>query len=286
MPLVTSEKMLLKAREGCWALGAFNAENMEMIQAIIKAAEELNAPVIIQTTPGTLKYGSLDLYLANVSALAKNSPVPVAIHLDHGDTFALAAQALRKGYTSIMIDGSKYPLDENISLTESVVKFCKPCNVPVEGELGKVGGKEDGMSSDGAGYTDPAEAALFVEKTGVSSLAVGVGTAHGVYAKTPVLKVELICVLKNTVSIPLVLHGASGLSDDVVKDCIRRGICKVNFATELRIAYTEAVKDWLSKNPSTIDPKKFGNAAREAVSKKVMERMKICGCDGKAPLVL
>ncbi|MDR0497261.1 MAG: class II fructose-bisphosphate aldolase, partial [Treponema sp.] len=153
MPLVTSEKMLLAAREGSWAVGAFNVENMEMVQAVIEAAEAMKAPVIIQTTPGTVKYGSLELYFAIVSALAKNSPVPIALHLDHGDSFDLALKALRAGYSSIMIDGSQYPFEENISLTKAVVRACKPNYIPVEGELGKVGGKEDDTISEGTGYT-------------------------------------------------------------------------------------------------------------------------------------
>jgi tagatose 1,6-diphosphate aldolase GatY/KbaY len=285
MPLVTSKKMLLAAREGHWAVGAFNAENMEMIQAIIQAAETLNAPVIIQTTPGTLKYGSLELFFAAAYALAKSSSIAVALHLDHGDSFALAAKALRAGYTSIMIDGSKFPLEENIAFTEAVVKFCAPNHIPVEGELGKVGGKEDDTKSEETGYTDPDEAVIFVEKTGVSSLAIGVGTAHGVYAKTPVLNVELISTIKKFIQVPLVLHGASGLSDDVVRDCISRGICKVNFATELRIAYTDAVRASLGGDSKIIDPKKFGTPAREAVKDAVSERIKVCGCDNKAALI-
>jgi tagatose 1,6-diphosphate aldolase GatY/KbaY len=265
-------------------VGAFNAENMEMVQAIIKAAENMDAPVMIQTTPGTLRYGSLALFAANAAAIAKSSKVPVCIHLDHGDSFELCAQALREGYTSIMIDGSKKPLPENIAFTEAVVRFCKPCCVPVEGELGRVGGKEDDKSDTGTGYTDPAEAVEFVKKTGVSSLAVGVGTAHGVYKTTPHLKVELISTLFNTIDIPMVLHGSSGLSDDVVRDCVKRGICKVNFATELRIAYTEAVKATLAANASIIDPKKFGEPARKAVCEKVMHKIQVCGSDGKAGL--
>jgi tagatose 1,6-diphosphate aldolase GatY/KbaY len=272
--------MLKRAREGRWAVGAFNAENMEMIQAIIEAAGELMAPVIIQTTPGTLKYGSLDLYYANTAAVAKNAPVEVAIHLDHGDTFSLAARALRSGYTSIMIDGSKLPLAENIALTESVVKICEPSGISVEGELGKVGGKEDDHEG-GGGYTDPGEALEFVRKTRVTSLAVGVGTVHGIYRETPVLKTELISVLKDLITVPLVLHGASGLADDVVRDCISRGIAKVNFATELRIAFTEAVKKYLAGDPKVMDPKKYGAAGRDAVRAKVIEKIKICGCAGK-----
>jgi tagatose 1,6-diphosphate aldolase GatY/KbaY len=280
MPLVTAKSMLKRAREGHWAIGAFNAENMEMIQAIIEAAEELKAPVIIQTTPGTLKYGSLDLYYANTAARAKNSPVEVVIHLDHGDTFSLAAKAFRAGYTSIMIDGSKLPLAENIALTESVVKICEPSGVSVEGELGKVGGKEDDHES-GSGYTDPGEALEFVRKTRVTSLAVGVGTAHGIYTETPVLKAKLISTLRDIISVPMVLHGASGLEDDVVRDCIERGIAKVNFATELRIAFTEAVKKYFAGDPKVLDPKKYGAAGRDAVRAKVIEKIKICGCAGK-----
>jgi len=284
MPLATTDIMLKKAQAGHYAVGAFNAENMEMVQAIIAAAEELNTPVIIQTTPGTIRYASLDLYFSNVMAAAKAAKVPVAMHLDHGDSFGLAMQALHTGYTSIMIDGSKKVLEKNIALTKSVVDACKPCNIPVEGELGKVGGKEDDLEATGTGYTDPEEAIEFVRQTGVSSLAVGVGTAHGVYAATPVLNTELISVLRTKIDVPMVLHGASGLSNEAVRECIRRGMCKVNFATELTIAYTQAVKAYLEKNPETIDPKKYGAAAREAVKQLVIGRIRVCGSDGKASL--
>jgi tagatose 1,6-diphosphate aldolase GatY/KbaY len=273
--------MLLAAREGRWAAGAFNAENMEMIQAIIASAEDLFAPVIIQTTPGTLAYGSPALYYANAAVLAASARVPVAIHLDHGDSLALAARALRAGYTSIMIDGSRKVLDGNIAVTRAVVEICEPNGVPVEGELGRVGGKEDDVEGE-AGYTDPGQAARFTEETGVSSLAVGVGTAHGVYKTTPVLNTELISALEKIVPVPLVLHGASGLSPDAVRDCVSRGICKVNFATDLRIAYSDAVKEYLEKNPRTIDPKKYGGAARDAVSRLVSRLIKVCGCGGRA----
>lgn len=282
MALVTSEKMLCRAREKGYAIGAFNAENMEMAQAIIQAAEEANAPVMIQTTPGTVRYASLELYFANVAAIAEAARVPVAIHLDHGDSFSLAAKALRAGYTSIMIDGSKLPLEENIALTRSVVEMCRPCGVPVEAELGKVGGKEDDTESDGCGYTDPEEAVRFVRETQVNSLAVGVGTAHGVYATTPVLNVPLIAKLRGLLPVPLVLHGASGLSDEAVRECIANGISKVNFATELRAAYTKGVQEYLAQFPGTIDPKKYGADGRKAVKELVKARMEICGCVGQA----
>lgn len=282
MPLTTSEQMLLDAQEGGYAVGAFNAENMEMVQAIIAAAEELHAPVMIQTTPGTIQYAGLDLYYANVSTAAKNASVPVAMHLDHGSSYGLAVQALRAGYTSIMIDGSKEVLDKNIAITKSVVSACAPCGIPVEGELGRVGGKEDDTEDSGAGYTDPDEAVRFVEETGVSSLAVGVGTAHGIYRTKPVLNIELISTLRKVLAVPMVLHGASGLTDEDIRSCVSRGICKVNFATELRIAFSNAVKEYLKQDPAVFDPKKYGAKARGAVEKQVMERMRVCGCDGKA----
>ena len=282
MPLATTEEMLKRAQEGGYAVGAFNVENMEMAQAVIWAAEELRAPVIIQTTPSTVKYAGLDLYYANVAALAKKATVPVAMHLDHGDSFALAMQALRAGYTSVMIDGSHSVFEENIAGTKRVVDAAAPSGVPVEAELGKVGGKEDDLDGGSGGYTVPAEAKEFVERTGVSSLAVAIGTAHGVYAGEPKLDVERLKEIRKLVSIPLVLHGASGLSDESVRACIREGICKVNFATELRIAYSDGVKAVLAEKPGVFDPKAYGKEGRERVKELVKNRMTVCGCPGKA----
>lgn len=282
MPLVTSKKMLLDAQAGKYAVGAFNAENMEMVQAIIAAAEELQAPVMIQTTPSTVAYASLDLYLANVEALAKKATVPVCIHLDHGSSFELAMQALRVGYTSIMIDGSHSIFEENIALTKKVADACTPSGIPVEAELGKVGGKEDDLDGGAGGYTDPKEAAEFVEKTGISSLAVAIGTAHGVYSGVPKLDLDRLSEIRKVVEIPLVLHGASGLSVEAVRDSIARGICKVNFATELRIAYSDGVKKVIEETPQVIDPKKYGAAGRENVKQLVMNRIKVCLSNGKA----
>jgi tagatose 1,6-diphosphate aldolase GatY/KbaY len=282
MPLVTTTEMLTRAREEGYAVGAFNTENMEMCQAIIAAAEAGHAPVIIQTTPGTVKYASLSVFFAMVAALAEKASVPVAMHLDHGDSVDLASNAYRAGYTSIMIDGSHLPLEENIALTRKVVEMCAAGGVPVEGELGTVGGKEDDTVSDGEGYTSVGEAIRFVAETGVSSLAVGVGTSHGVYAKTPVLNLPLITELRQALAVPLVLHGASGLSDEVVADCIRRGISKINFCTELRIAYTRGSQAYIAKDPCVFDPKKYGEAGRTAVKNLVEEKIKVCGCAGKA----
>ena len=282
MPLATTEEMLKRAQKGGYAVGAFNVENMEMAQAVIQAAVEMRAPVMIQTTPSTVKYAGLHLYYANVAALAQKAPVPVALHLDHGSSFELAMQAIRAGYTSIMIDGSHRVFEENIALTRRVVEAAAPNGLPVEAELGKVGGKEDDLDGGSGGYTVPEEAAEFVRRTGVSSLAVAIGTAHGVYKGTPKLDVERLKEIRKLVEIPLVLHGASGLSDESVQECIREGICKVNFATELRIAYSDGVKAVLAENPDVFDPKVYGKAGRERVKELVKNRIAVCGCCGKA----
>ena len=282
MPLVTSEKMLADAQKGGYAVGAFNVENIEMVKAVIAAAEELHAPVMLQTTPSTIKYGTLETYYAIVAAEAKKAAVPVCLHMDHGSSFELAVQALKAGYTSVMIDGSHEDLEGNIAVSKRVADVAKACGIPVEAELGKVGGKEDDLEAEADTNTDPMEAKEFVERTGVTSLAVAIGTAHGFYKGTPVLDKERVSEIRKVVSIPLVLHGASGLNDDEVRECVRRGICKVNFATELRAAYTAAGKKLIEEKPDTFDPKKLGVVGMEAVKQLVMERMKVCGCDGKA----
>lgn len=281
MSLVTTHELLLDARQQRYAVGAFNVENMEMAQAVICAAESLRAPVILQTTPSTLRYAEPALFAANVRTLAAASSVPVAMHLDHGDSPALCAKAFRAGYTSIMIDGSKLPLEENIALTRQVVTMCDAAQIPVEGELGRVGGKEDDLECENGGYTVPEEAVRFVLETGVSSLAVGIGTAHGVYRETPVLNVALVGQLREAVAVPLVMHGASGLTDEAVQACIAQGICKVNFATELRMAFTRAVRQVLQEQPNAFDPKVYGKEARAAVTSLVENRIRILGSAGK-----
>ena len=282
MALVTTKELLLDAQKNGYAVGAFNVENMEMVQAVIEAAEELRAPVIMQTTPSTLKYADPEYFYANVAAAAKMATVPVVMHLDHGSSYELAMRAFRAGYTSIMIDGSHSVLEENIAITKEVVRACHAGNVPVEAELGKVGGKEDDLDGGAGGYTDPEDAAYFVKETGVDSLAVAIGTAHGVYKGIPKLDIERLSKIREVVDIPLVLHGTSGIPDEDVRECIRRGICKVNYATDLRIAFTEGVKEILEANPDTIDPKKYNAKGREKVKEYVCGRIKVCNSDGKA----
>ena len=282
MALVTSQSMLLDAQRRGYAVGAFNCENMEMVKAIIAAAEELHAPVMLQTTPSTIRYGSLETYAAIVAAEAKKASVPVCLHLDHGNSFELAMQCMKAGYTSVMIDGSKLPFEENIALSKKVADVARALDIPCEAELGKVGGKEDDLVADADTNTDPMEAREFVERTGVTSLAVAIGTAHGFYVGTPVLDKERLSEIRKVVSIPLVLHGASGLTDEDVRDCVSRGICKVNFATELRKAFTDACREVAEDDPKAFDPKVFCKAGMAAVKELVKNRMIVCGCDGKA----
>ena len=242
MSLVTTKDLMLDAQKNHYAIGAFNAENMEMVQAIIAAAEELRAPVIVQTTPGTLKYASPAMFHAMVAAAASEASVPVVMHLDHGSSYELAMQAFRAGYTSVMIDGSHHVFEENIEITKSVVRACHAAGIPVEAELGKVGGKEDDLDGgNGNGYTVPSEAAEFAERTGVDSLA-----------------------------------------DDAVRECVARGMCKVNYATDLRIAFSKGLKEYLAKDPEVFDPKKYSAVGREYVKEYVKSKILVCGSNGKA----
>lgn len=283
MSLVTTKELLLKAQKENYAVGAFNVENMEMIQAVIAAAETMNSPVIIQTTPSTVKYAGVQMYHAMVKFATENTSVPVALHLDHGNSFELAAQAFHAGYTSIMIDGSHGTLAENIEISKRVADMCHTTNIPVEAELGKVGGKEDDLDGgDENPYTDPAQAAEFVEKTGVDSLAVAIGTAHGIYKGIPKLDLNRLSSIREKVSVPLVLHGTSGVPDDTVRECVSRGICKVNYATDLRIAFTKGVRGALNGDAEMIDPKKYGASGRKEVEEYVMKKMSICGSVNKA----
>lgn len=282
MPLVTTEQMFRDAEQGGYAIAAFNVENLEMVQAVVAAAEELKSPVILQTSAKTVQYANFAIFHALVKAAADGASVPIALHLDHGNSFELAMQALRAGYTSIMIDGSHEAFEDNIELSKKVAEACAPSRVTVEAELGKVGGKEDDIDGGDGGLTEPLEAKEFVEKTKVNSLAVAIGTSHGVYKGVPKLDLERLSEISKAVQIPLVLHGGSGLSEESIQECIRRGIRKVNYATELRIAFTEGVKQALSETPDIIDPKKFTAVGREKVKQMAMDKLKICGSVGKA----
>ena len=281
MPIVDLNEILPKAQAEKYAVGAFNVENMEMVQAVVDAAEKLRSPVIIQTTPSTLKYAEPKMFVAMVRAKAESSSVPVVLHLDHGSSYELAEKAFRAGYSSLMIDGSKLGFRENVALTLSVAELCRGSGVSVEAEIGCIGGKEDSLSARSI-YTEPSQAKEFYEQTKVDALAVAIGTAHGIYKSTPSISVERLAQIRRLISVPLVLHGTSGVDDDVVRACIENGICKVNYATDLRIAYTAAVREILA-DEGVFDPKKYQSAGRDAVTECVMHRIKVCGSGNKAP---
>ena len=282
--LVTTKDMLLDAQKNHYAVGAFNIENLEFVMAVLAAAEETKSPVIMQTTPGTVKFAGLDYFYGMVKAAAERASVPVALHLDHGDGYDRCMQALRTGYTSVMIDGSHESFEDNIALTASVARAGAAMGVPVEAELGKVGGKEDdGPAVEGENpYTDPDEAREFVERTGCTSLAIGVGTAHGVYTETPHIEQDVVRAIRAAVDVPLVLHGTSGVPDEQVAEAVKNGICKVNYATELRQAFTKGFMAYMAENPGTFDPKKPGQAGMAEITKIVKIRMENLGSVGRA----
>ncbi|WP_144743583.1 class II fructose-bisphosphate aldolase [Enorma burkinafasonensis] len=282
--LVTTKEMLLDAQKNHYAVGAFNIENLEFVMAVLAAAEETKSPVIMQTTPGTVKTAGLDYFYGMVKAAAERASVPVALHLDHGDGFDRCMQALRVGYTSVMIDGSHESFEDNIALTASVARVGAAMGVPVEAELGKVGGKEDdGPAVEGENpYTDPEEAREFVERTGCTSLAIGVGTAHGVYTETPHIEQDVVKAIRAAVDVPLVLHGTSGVPDEQVAEAVKNGICKVNYATELRQAYTKGFMAYMAENPSCFDPKKPAKQGMAEITEIVKIRMQNLGSVGRA----
>lgn len=282
--LVTGKELLLDAQKNGYAVGAFNVNNMEIVQAIIEAAEETNSPVILQASQGGIKYAGVE-YIAALGKLAgRNAKVPVALHLDHGTDFEQIVQCIRHGFTSVMIDASKYPLEENIERTKRIVEIAHAAGVTVEAELGKIGGTEDDITVDerDATFTDPEEAKRFVEETGVDYLAIAVGTAHGVYKGEPKLDFDRIEAIRKIVDVPLVLHGSSGVPEEAIKKAVPLGICKINIDTDLRIKFAEGVKKALSEKPDEIDPRKILKPAKAAMKEKIIEKMHIFGSAGKS----
>ncbi len=282
MVLVSSKGLLLDAQKNGYAIGAFNFENMEMALAILAAAEEMKAPVILETTPGTLKFAPPAVYAGIAKAASDYVSVPVVLHLDHGNSFELAEKAMDAGYTSVMIDGSAQPFEENIRLSKAVVDAAHARGIPVETELGVIGGKGNAAVPAEDRYTDPDAAAEFAVRTGADSLAVAIGTAHGVYKTEPKIDVERLSKVREVVAIPLVMHGTSGVPEDVVAECVRRGICKVNYATDLRIAYTKGIRTYLQEDDQVFDPKKYTAAGMKLVTEYVKGKIHLLGCEGKA----
>ncbi|HHV43790.1 MAG TPA: class II fructose-1,6-bisphosphate aldolase [Firmicutes bacterium] len=284
MGLVTVGELVKDAQLRGYAVGAFNLNNLEILQAIIQAAEEEKAPVILQASQGGLKYAGLEYIVAMAETAARQVSVPVALNLDHGTSFEQAVKCIRAGFSAVMIDGSHLSFEENIALTKKVVEVAHPSGVSVEGELGRIGGTEDdiSVSEKDVAYTDPDQAAEFVEKTGVDALAVAIGTAHGVYKGEPKLDFERLAEIRARVDVPLVLHGASGVSDESIQRAVQSGITKINIDTELRQAFSHTLKEFLRDNPDEIDPRKLLGPSRDSMREVVRAKMRLFGCSGKA----
>ncbi len=304
MVLVQGKKLLQKAQKECYAVGAFNTNNLETTKAIISAAVETDAPVFLQLSSGALKYGGFELASLALS-FARKVPVPVAVHLDHGPSFELARECVNFGFPSVMIDGSALPFSRNVALTRRVVAVARSKNVSVEAELGQLKGREDEIFAAKHIYTEPSEAAKFAKLTKVDSLAVAIGTSHGAYKFKGASSIDLkrLRAISESVSIPLVLHGASsvngplvaaanrygakivnakGVAESQIKKAVRLGVCKVNEDTDLRLAFTAAVRRFLKENPSAYDPREILSPATDAMKAVVMRRIRILGSDGKA----
>ena len=288
MAFVTTKEMLKVAQKGRYSIGAFNANNMEIIQAIVETAEEEKAPVILQASQGAIKYAGLESIVAMVKVMAEKVKVPVALHLDHGTDYYQNIKCLRAGFTSLMYDGSKLPFDENVKMTKKVVEMAHACGIPVEAELGQIGKMDD---SDEPGIAlekvkesmaVPEEAAKFVELTEIDFLAAAVGTIHG--CRTPFAKLDIPRIerIRELTGVPLVLHGASGVNDDEVRKGIAAGICKINIDTRIRMIFTKKMKEILEENPNQIDPRKILGPAKDAAKEIIRNRIRIFGCNGKA----
>lgn len=300
MALVTTKEMFAKALEQDYAVGAFNVNNMEIIQGIMDAAKEENAPLILQVSAGARKYAKPVYLLKLVEAAIEDTGLDVALHLDHGEDFEICKSCVDGGFTSVMVDGSKHPFEENIALTKQVVEYAHDHGVVVEAELGKLAGVEDDIKVDArsATFTDPDEAAEFVARTGVDSLAIAIGTSHGAYKfkGDPYLDFERLKEIHKLIpDTPLVLHGAStvlpefvdrcnqyggaipgaqGVPEDMIRESTKWGICKVNIDTDLRLAMTAEIRRVLVENPTEFDPRKYLGPGRDAITRMVQHKIK------------
>ncbi len=309
MPLVTSTEMFKKAYDGHYAVGAFNVNNMEIIQGIVMAAQQEKAPLILQVSAGARKYASHIYLIKLVEAAVEESGLPICLHLDHGADFEICKECVDGGFTSVMIDGSKYPFEENIALTKKVVEYAHAHGVVVEAELGKLAGVEDKVkvNTKDATYTDPKDAVEFVERTGVDSLAIAIGTSHGAYKfkGKPELDFARLETITNLLpGFPLVLHGAStvipafvaecnkyggkldgaqGVPEDMLLKAGKFGVCKINIDTDLRLAMTATIRKYFVEHPSDFDPRQYLKPAREAIRDMVAHKMRdVLNCSGKA----
>lgn len=309
MPLVTTKEMFAKAYEGGYAIGAFNVNNMEMIQGIVEAGKEENAPLILQVSSGARKYANPKYLKKLVEAAVEDSGLPIALHLDHGDSYELCKSAIEDGFTSVMIDASHHTFDENIKITSEVVKYAHDHGVVVEAELGRLAGIEDAVNVSEADscYTDPDQVEEFVSKTGVDSLAIAIGTSHGAYKFKGEAKLRfdiLEEVGKRLPKFPIVLHGASsvipeyveminqyggampgakGVPEDMLRKAASMAVCKINIDSDLRLAFTSAIRKHFVENPAHFDPRQYLAPARELIKECVKHKLvNVLGCNGKA----
>ncbi|EAM8935616.1 tagatose-bisphosphate aldolase subunit KbaY [Salmonella enterica] len=278
MSIISTKYLLRDAQAKGYAVPAFNIHNAETIQAILEVCSEMKSPVILAGTPGTFKHIALEEIYALCNAYSGSFGIPLALHLDHHESLDDIRHKVNAGVRSAMIDGSHFPFEENVKLVKSVVDFCHSRDCSVEAELGRLGGVEDDMSVDAenAFLTDPQEARRFVELTGVDSLAVAIGTAHGLYTKKPQIDFQRLAEIREVVDIPLVLHGASDVPDEYVRRTIELGVCKVNVATELKISFATAVKKWFTENPEGNDPRYYMRVGMDAMKEVVRSKITIC----------
>jgi len=308
MALVTTKEMFKKAYEGGYAIGAFNINNMEIVQAITEAAKELNSPVILQVSAGARKYAKHDYLMALAQAAIKDTGIDIALHLDHGESFEICKDCIDGGFTSVMIDGSKYSFEENIALTKKVVDYAHARGVVVEGELGKLAGVEDdvNVSEEDARYTDPAEVEEFVRRTGVDSLAIAIGTSHGAYKfkGDARLRFDILEEIQRRLpGFPIVLHGASsvvphlvdeinacggkldgakGVPEELLRKAASMAVCKINIDSDIRLAMTAGIRRVFKSNPEIFDPRGYLSVAREEVKKMVKHKiLNVLGSDNK-----
>jgi len=286
MPLVPAAWLLQHARENSYAVPGFNFHNMVDFQAILSAAEAENAPVMLMATEDTIDFIGFDYIHGLAAAAAKGTNIPFALHLDHGRNLDNIVKGIRYGFTSVMFDGSRLPFEENIRLTRWVVDVAHKAGVSVEAELGQIPGHEDNLSVSEreAGMTDPALVPEFVEKTGVDSLAVAIGTAHGLYKAEPKLDFDRLDAIRRETSVPLVMHGGTGVPDEAVRKAVSLGICKVNVGTDVRLAYMGSIRQTL-EDQNVKDPRVLLRTARLAVVKLVREKIRLCGASQKAGLL-
>ena len=279
-----TKEMLIKARKEGYAVPAFNIHNLETIQVVVEAAVELRSPLILAAIPGTMDYAGRAYIQAIAEVAAKENDIPIALHLDHHETVDTIIESLELGVKSVMVDGSQGTFEENIAISKEVVEKAHAYGATVEAELGKLVGQEDDIiiKAEDAEYTDPDTVQEFIERTGVDTLAVAIGTGHGVYETVPNLDFDRLEKIKNLVDIPLVLHGASGISKEDVQKCISLGCAKVNVSTELKIPFSDALRNYLIEHPEETDTRRYMGSAKEAMKKVAKEKILMCMSDGKA----